>query len=671
MDNNLGRVVLVKDINSFTYSSGGDSIGFNPEFTEFNGRLYFRANDGVSGDELFVTDGTSAGTNLVKDINPGSGDSIAFFYAGFTEFNGKLYFIADNGTSGDELFVTDGTSEGTNLVKDINPGGSSSLRFYAGFTEFNGKLYFSANDGTSGNELFVTDGTANGTRLVADINPGSNSSLSNFIRGFTEFNGRLYFSANDGTSGDELYVTDGTAEGTRLVADINPGSDGSDPGNFTILNGELYFAARDESSTENVYVTDGTAEGTTIAENVDVSQLQASLNFGASESQSAQLNGREYIVDFEPETGFELFVTDGTAEGSQLVADINPGSSGSFPRNTTTFNERVYFTADDGTFGDELYVTDGTDDGTLLVKDVYPSSYSYTDPNNLTVLNDELFFSANDDRFGRELFKLTFDSSVTQSLNSITGTPNNDNIIGTELDDNVVGDEGNDSLTGERGNDFLDGGAGNDILYGGVGDDTFDGGLGTDTAIYQFVTAGITLTLDEGTTLGTASDGLGGTDSLANLENVIGSEFDDNITGNSDNNSLTGRRGNDTIAGGQGDDFITGSLGADILTGGAGSDRFIYLNAGQGADTITDFAVGTDKITVVAAAFGGGLSAGDFLDDSFVYANAAITSSQRFLFDVRNGELFFDVDGSGSSPQQLIATVQRGAQLSAGDIMLI
>jgi ELWxxDGT repeat protein len=450
MENNLGKVTLVRDINLGSDYGFNDSSIYNLEV--FNNKVYFSANNGVNGRELWVSDGTTGGTQLIKNINPGRnsyGAPRSSNPYGFIELNNKLYFTANDRVNGGELWVTNGTENGTKLVVDINPGSESSVYDYSnGLTEFNNKLYFSANDGVNGRELWVTDGTTGGTKLLKDIDAEGSYSSSN-PSDFTEFNNKLLFSADDGVNGTELWVTDGTTGGTKLVKDINPGSfegyyggtypDSSYPRYFTELNNKLLFSANDG------------------------------------------VNGRE------------LWVTDGTTGGTKLLKDINPGSSegyngetfpdSSYLNDFTIFNNKLYFSANDGENGTELWVTDGTANGTQLVADINPGSEG-SDVGGLTVVGQELFFTANNGLTGRELFKLSFDNSTT-----ITGTNGADNLNGNNLDnkieglngeDTLSGLGGNDTLTGGNGKDSLDGGAGNDSLLGGIASDTLIGGNGND-----------------------------------------------------------------------------------------------------------------------------------------------------------------------------------------------
>lgn len=183
--------------------------------------LYFVADDGAHGDELWRTDGTDAGTMMVKDINIGSALR-GYGPSELTVFNGALYFQADDGVHGQELWKSDGIDTGTMMVKDINPAPTGDGPF--ALTVFNGALYFEADDGVHGREVWKSSGTDTGTLMVKDINSiagaGSGYGLG---RVFTVLNGALVFEADDGVNGRELWKTDGTEANTRVLKDICPG----------------------------------------------------------------------------------------------------------------------------------------------------------------------------------------------------------------------------------------------------------------------------------------------------------------------------------------------------------------------------------------------------------------------------------------------------------------
>jgi ELWxxDGT repeat protein len=154
---------------------------------------------------------------------------------------GTFFFVADDGTSGQELWASDGTEAGTRLVKDVRSGagGSEPRRM----TVAGGRLFFTADDGTHGRELWVSDGTEAGTVLVADLQPGADSSLP---RELAAVGNAVIFSATDGTSGVEPWASDGTW--ARRLGDLAPGALSSSPVRFTPVGDNVYFGANDGTS---------------------------------------------------------------------------------------------------------------------------------------------------------------------------------------------------------------------------------------------------------------------------------------------------------------------------------------------------------------------------------------------------------------------------------------
>lgn len=240
---------MIKDINTIA------TVGSNPTgFVVFNNKVLFTVLDILSGSfQLYTTDGTSANTTVLANV-------FAFLTNGVI-LNSKLYFPGQDNAHGLEIWSTDGTAAGTTLFKDINPGSNSSdciflVSYAIGSSDivfgnsnlYNGKIFFIADDGTHGTELWVTDGTIGNTVLVKDINSGTGSAFDNFTGYFYTTSG-LYFAADDGTSGNELWKSDATTAGTTKVIDIYSGAPSSDPTFITFLNGHLLFTANDGDNT--------------------------------------------------------------------------------------------------------------------------------------------------------------------------------------------------------------------------------------------------------------------------------------------------------------------------------------------------------------------------------------------------------------------------------------
>jgi ELWxxDGT repeat protein len=223
--------------------------------------LFFWADDGSHGFELWKSDGTRDGTLLVRDINPGSRGSITFDCIDFScgpeveslDVDGTLFFRAYDEDTGSELWKTDGSAAGTMRVKDINPGMNESAP--SNLTNVDGALFFTAHDGSTGYGIWKSDGTEAGTvRVTQTLGQG-------FPLYLTAVNGMLFFAVrvvagDDGAGFDELWRSDGTEAGTVPVKQL-PDYLSNYLSNLININGTLLFSVGAE-----VWRSDGTAAGT-------------------------------------------------------------------------------------------------------------------------------------------------------------------------------------------------------------------------------------------------------------------------------------------------------------------------------------------------------------------------------------------------------------------------
>lgn len=358
---------------------------------------------------LFFTSVGYSQVQFVKDLEPLDNSSDFGSRSDFISLNGEIFMPSlGNGNTGQELWKSNGTTEGTVILKDINPGENRGIGFFNSYTNDNG----SSNIRTA----------------------GMNNSIV--------FNNELYFVADDGTHGYELWKTDGTDIGTKLVFDLSPGVEGSEVNNLTIYNNKLYFFAkgRNSGANEGLYEINGINQGATkiksfnksIIGGIDLIVFKNSMYFSydwylwksdGTTNGTIQITNGDQNAPLAPQSLFaagdvmyftghsgttlrrELWKSDGTEQGTTLVKIINQNTGFSLIERFILFNNEVYFRANDGVNGFELWKTNGTENGTVLLKDINPGTLTgIYGLDYAVVYNDELYFSAKSSE-GDQLWK--------------------------------------------------------------------------------------------------------------------------------------------------------------------------------------------------------------------------------------------------------------------------
>lgn len=295
-----------------------------------------------------------------------------------------------------ELWRTDGTAAGTGPWVPELP----EIRWIHATLGVGSRLFLWVDEGVAP-ALWVTDGSAAGTRRLRAFpdawifHPPS----------FTEYAGKVYFTIGSLDNHVDAWVTDGTPEGTRAFLPLVSwtGYGGPQP-LLQVLGDRLLAWASPEMGVLELLTTDGTEAGTS-----PLHRFVETHPFLLGSETALGGDGGLYLVADDGVHGRELWHTDGTAEGTRLVADLRPGATGSSPAELEVAGGQVFFAADDGRHGREPWASDGTADGTALVQDLAPGGLSSL-PEGFTATSQRLFFAADDGVFGRELWSIPLDA---------------------------------------------------------------------------------------------------------------------------------------------------------------------------------------------------------------------------------------------------------------------
>jgi ELWxxDGT repeat protein len=441
----ISQVSLVKDISPG--AEGAFTIESHPGIA-LDDRFLFPAKTSAEGVELWISDGSESGTYLLKDINPGNGDSDPHsFYVAF----GKIYFNAFTVDEGKELWVSDGTPEGTQLVMDIEPGAESSDPIPGDI--YQGYLYFAATSNAD-REVWRLD-SLSPPQLFKDINPTAQSRP----REFKAANGMLYFSANYNPvedadiDQDEPFVTDGTPDGTLHLELYVDNPEGAEISDFTPLEEFVFFLGSpiggSNPSDILIWETEGDlfSTGPTVSDIITpvywLMPVKGKINFMVQEflyrlevfpsakaievieflsnplrigntKPNAYVNGNLCLPaqHRDDNIGVEMYISDG--DDAWLTSDIFQGSGSSDPWYIVSDGTKAVFAASSSATDRELYETDGTPDGTKLVVDLNPGEEG-SNPNHLVIAGKNVFFFATTPQTGYELYKYELEpSSDTQ-----------------------------------------------------------------------------------------------------------------------------------------------------------------------------------------------------------------------------------------------------------------
>jgi ELWxxDGT repeat protein len=395
-------------------------------FFDLNGTLLFPGSDNATAADLWRSDGTAAGTSLVKALHnflspPGE----------FTRAGDSVFFRSDAGSVDEKLWKADGTPEGTLLVSSFGHFYNTGYYGPTDLTALGDDLLFLAWTSDFQVDFMKSDGTPEGTQLVSDLNyvysPSSIVSLGDVVlvqAGYPEAeiwrsdgtetgtvrlsnvpavngilaersgvrDGVLLFAGAASDTGEELWRSDGTEAGTFLLAETVPGPGSKPLGPFAVAGPTLFFAAAGGEIWKN------DAAGTSLVRTLPGDPVVGIRSL-------SPLGAKVYFSYDDGEHGRELWVSDGTEAGTRMVEDILPGPGSSHPRQLHAEGNILLFSATDGVHGVEPWRSDGTVLGTRMLQDIAPDALP-SSPVEFTASGPNVYFAANDGTTGFELWAL-------------------------------------------------------------------------------------------------------------------------------------------------------------------------------------------------------------------------------------------------------------------------
>ena len=373
---------LVKDINPGTKSS---DVG---TFTTHKGKLYFFATTAANGYELWTSDGTTTGTKMVKDINPAGGIISSNAFSELFSDGNLLYFGAVTPGFGEEPWISDGTAAGTKLLKEVQAGaaGSSPERFFS----FKNKVYFFAiTDVFKGAELWETTGTAESTKPVKVLNE---TGATNLCTALDVNSSMFYFMMNKGF-GDQLWKSDGTAANTQLVSELSESTQ-----DLVLLeNNKAIFSLKGGDNLDDVWVSDGTAAGTVVLKDLN-------YFFKKTPFSIIEWEGSAYILAND-EDDLLLLKTDGTLAGTSTIGKFTTSTSSGPQFLVPLSKEFIIVAYKDYETGSEIFTSKGTSASTKLLVDLNPVIAKSSNPADFKELyNGNVIFKGEEIQDDKQLF---------------------------------------------------------------------------------------------------------------------------------------------------------------------------------------------------------------------------------------------------------------------------